>query len=86
MNPMLQQFLAVALPICVTFIATIWFAQWSQNKRFDDMRADMKSLREDMNRGFDQVTQRLGRIEASLGEHGERITRLEERLSPLARR
>jgi hypothetical protein len=38
MNPvMLQNFLSIALPIILTFIATIWLASWSQNKRLDDI-------------------------------------------------
>ncbi len=79
MNPaMLQQFLSVALPIMVTLVATIWIAQWSQNKRFDDLKADM-------NRRFDDVIRRLDRIEEKLDNHEERIVRLEERTSPVRR-
>jgi hypothetical protein len=36
---MLQQFLSVALPIMITFVATIWIAAWAQNKRLDDIIA-----------------------------------------------
>jgi hypothetical protein len=52
-------------------------------KRVDDLRVDfkgdMKELRMDMNRRFD-------RIETIISDHGERIVKLEERTSPLARR
>jgi hypothetical protein len=76
-NPPLQ-FLPVALPIMVTLGATVWIAQWSQNKRFDDLKGDM-------NRRFDEVIKRLDRIEAKLDVHEERIVRLEERTSPVRR-
>ena len=56
----------VALPIVVTMIAGIVV----QNKRIDDLRADM-------NRQFDAVNQRLDRIELKLDGHSERIARLE---------
>jgi hypothetical protein len=76
MNPGLQQFISVALPIMVTLVATIWIASWSQNKRFDDwtkrfeeLRADMNrrfdEQKSDMNRRFDEVNARLGRIETN---------------------
>lgn len=75
MNPMLQQFLSVALPIMITFVAVIWFAQWSQNKRLDDIVARLAA-----------IEARLVSIESKLADHGEKIARLEERSSPLARR
>jgi tetrahydromethanopterin S-methyltransferase subunit G len=95
-NPALQQFLSVALPIMVTLVATIWIAQWSQNKRFDDvnnrisdlnsgLNARIADLRSDMNRRFDEVNERLERIESKLENHDQRITRVEERTSPLRR-
>lgn len=66
MNPPLQQFMAVSLPIMVTLVATIWIASWSQNKRFDDLNRRFDELRSDMNRRFEEVNVRLGRIEAKL--------------------
>jgi hypothetical protein len=51
----------------VTFVAAIWAASWSQNKRLDDIMASLR------------------RIETKLENHAERITRLEERTSPLHR-
>ena len=56
MNPGLQQFISVALPIMVTLIATIWIASWSQNKRFDDWTKRFEELRADMNRRFSDMT------------------------------
>jgi predicted nuclease with TOPRIM domain len=73
-NPPLQQFLSVALPIMVTLVATVWTAQWSQNKRLDDL-----------SKRVDEVIRRLERIESKLETHEERITRVEERTSPLRR-
>jgi hypothetical protein len=37
MNPALQPFLTIALPIMVTFVVTIALAAWGQNKRLDDI-------------------------------------------------
>jgi hypothetical protein len=62
-NPAVQQFFSVALPIMVTLMVTVWTAQWSQNKRFDDLKDDMNRRFDDMNRRFDEVNRRLERIE-----------------------
>ena len=59
-------FFTVALPIVVTLVVGIVV----QNKRIDDLRADM-------NRQFDEVNQRLDKIESKLEGHTERIARLE---------
>jgi hypothetical protein len=42
MNLMLQQFIAVALPIMITIILTVWFANRSQNKNVEDMKAAIR--------------------------------------------
>jgi hypothetical protein len=63
----LQPFLTVALPI----MFTILIAAWNQ-----------KSGIEGINKRLDDIVARLGRIEAKLDNHDERITRLEERTSP----
>jgi hypothetical protein len=52
MNPAVQQFVSVALPIMVTLVATIWIAQWSQNKRFDDLNRRFDDLKTDINCRF----------------------------------
>jgi hypothetical protein len=74
-----QPFFQVTLPLMVTFVAAIWVAQWSQNKRFDDLKADIRQR-------FDEIIKRLDRIETKLDDHEKRIVTLEERTSPFARR
>jgi hypothetical protein len=72
MNPALQPFLTVALPIMVTILAAdLWFAH-----------ADRRSR---SNRRLDEVNGRLDRIERKLDNHEERIVRVEERTSILHR-
>ena len=82
-NPALQQFVTVALPIMVTLVATIWIASWSQNKRFDDLRSDMAARFAEVNRRIDERVGRLDRIERKLDNQEARIVRLEERTSLL---
>ena len=85
MNPALQPFHTVALPIMVTIVASMW----SNNSRLTDMRTDFNQtigeFRADFNRRFDDVTTRLDRIERKLDNHEERIVRVEERTSILHR-
>ena len=54
-----QPFFQVTLPLMVTFIATVWAATYSQNKRFEDLKAALNrrfdELRSDMNRRFDEI-------------------------------
>ena len=66
-----NQFVQVALPIMITVL----IAAWMNGKGLDGV-----------NRRLDDVVARLGRIEVKLEGHDERIVRLEERTSPLARR
>lgn len=76
-----QPFFQVTLPLMVTFIATVWAATYSQNKRFEDLKADLNrrfdELRNDMNRRFEEIVMRLDRIEAKLSEHDKRLASLE---------
>lgn len=72
----------------VTLIATIWIASWTQNKRFDDLRADIAARFAEVNRRFEEVNRRideillrLERIEHKQDDHEQRIVRLEERTS-----
>src|SRR5260370_17414192 len=58
-------FFTVALPIVITLIVGIVV----QNKRIDDLKADM-------NRQFDAVNHRLDKIESKLETHSERIAKL----------
>lgn len=72
--PELLPVIQITLPLLVGgFIAV-----YAQNKRFDDLRTDMKE-------GFDKIDKRLERIEKALTEHGERIAKLEGRIPPLVR-
>lgn len=32
-----QPFFQITLPLAATFVTTVWAAQWSQNKRLDDI-------------------------------------------------
>lgn len=65
MSPiMLQNFLSVALPICVTFVATIWIAAWTQNKRLDFI-----ALRSEMAAGFARISSQIQSLEAKLTLH-----------------
>jgi F0F1-type ATP synthase membrane subunit b/b' len=50
-----QPFFQITLPLMVTFIATVWIAQWSQNKRFDDL-----------NKRLDKIDDKLDKIEERL--------------------
>ena len=83
-------FMQVALPIMVTFAIATWY----QSKRVDDLRSDMNrrfddvnrrfdDVNRDMNHRFDEVVKRLDRIEGLLQNHDQRITRVEERTSPV---
>ena len=67
-----QPFFQITLPLMVTFIATVWLASWSQNKRLDEM-----SKRFDEN--LAGVNRRLERIEARLDRVEERLNALEMR-------
>ena len=81
MNQLLQQpFIQVALPILIGFFTMGWI----NNSRLSDMNKRIDELRSDMNRRFDEVIKRLDRIEHKLEDHETRITRVEERTSPLA--
>ncbi len=81
-----QPFFQITLPLMVTFIATIWVASWSQNKRIEDLRDSINRRMDDMGRWIDEVVKRLDRIEELLQNRDRHITALEERTSPLARR
>jgi|AmaraimetP72IA01_FD_contig_31_1642269_length_1081_multi_18_in_0_out_0_4 hypothetical protein len=70
MNPVIlqSQFVQIALPIMFTILV----ASWWQNKRVED-------LRDAINKRLDDIVARLGRIEAKLENHADRLARLEER-------
>lgn len=64
MNPAVlnSQFVQIALPIMITFIATAWL----NGRRIDDMNSRFEQAREESNRRFDEVILRLTRIEMLL--------------------
>jgi hypothetical protein len=71
-----QPFFQVALPIMATFIATVWIASWSQNKRLDEMSRRFDDALADVKR-------RLDAIEADLKEFYRTLTDLDKRISRL---
>ena len=88
MNPAIlqQPFFQVTIPLMVTFVATIWLAGGSQNKRLDEMAKRLDGRIDGVIARLDEVIARLAPIEQKLENHDERIVRLEERTSPLGRR
>lgn len=76
MNPELfqQPFFQVTLPLMGTIIVATWAMASVNNKRFDDVM-----------RRLDRIETRLDSIEGVLRDFGQRITRLEERTSPIHR-
>lgn len=87
MNPAIfqQPFFQVTLPLMVTFIATMWIAQWAQNKRFDDLNKRFDDLGRRLEEMKSEIVRRLDAIDAKLDNHHERIIRLEADASPIAR-
>ena len=70
-------FFQVTLPLMVTFIATVWAASWSQNKRLDEMERFDGRL-EEMSRGVSTTSWPvLAGIPNVLMDHDRRITMLE---------
>lgn len=63
-----QPFFQITLPIMVTFVATVWFASWSQNKRLDDIV-----------RRLDAIEARLLGIENRLAAVERKVEGLETR-------
>jgi polyhydroxyalkanoate synthesis regulator phasin len=61
----------------------------SLSKRMDDLNTSLSRRMDEMNANIssrlDDIIARLGRIEIKLEGHEDRITRLEERTSPLRR-
>lgn len=54
------------------------------NKGFNDVKADIQSLRTDMNKQFDEVYERFDKIEKLiLEDHKRRIENLEKELKEL---
>ena len=73
-------FVQIALPIMLILVVATWY----QNKRVDDVNRRLDEIPTDMNRQFTEIKDILRGIYAKLENHNERITRLEERSSPIA--
>jgi hypothetical protein len=56
------------------------------NKAFDGIHKRLHDIVSDMNPRFDEILERLDRIETKLDGHETRIARLEECTSPIGRR
>jgi len=80
MNPQLfhEPFFQVTLPLMGTIIVATWAMVSINNRRLDDLKDSIKDLRDSLNK-------RMDNIENLLRQYGERITRLEERTSPIHR-
>jgi len=87
MNPQLfqQPFFQVTLPLMGTIIVATWAMVSVNNRRLDDMRDGFNKRLDDLIRRLDRVETRLDNIEGVLRDFGQRLTRLEERTSPIHR-
>ena len=97
MNLLQQPFFQVALPIIVTFAIATWYQSRRIDDLRDVLGKRLDDLRDSVNRRIDEVSRRidgldrrldrmdgtLTRIEGLLGNHTERIAKLEERTGPL---
>lgn len=72
-----QPFFQVALPIMVTLVVAIWVAQWSQNKRFDDLKENINERFKEVNKRLDKIENILEDVQKTLKDYGERIVKLE---------
>lgn len=83
MNPALQSFLSVALPIMVTLIA----ASWVNNSRLTDMRVDLNRRFDEGNRRIDEVVGRFDRrIDEVIGRFDRRFDEVVSRLDRIERK
>lgn len=70
-------FFQITLPLMVTFVATVWVASWSQNKRLEEMSKRFDDRLSEMSKRVDDIITRLTRIENLLTDHDRRINTLE---------
>jgi hypothetical protein len=75
-------FVQISLPIMITFAAGIWM----NNRGIDAVRKRIDDLKSDMNLRFLEVVKRLDKIDATLGDHDQRIARIDECTSLVGRR
>jgi archaellum component FlaC len=94
MNPQLfhKPFFQVTLPLMGTIIVATWAMVSVNNRRLDDMRDGFNKRLDDLNKRLDDLIRRLDRVETRLDniegvlrDFGQRLTRLEERTSPIHR-
>ena len=69
-----KPFFEITLPLMLSVLAGVWAMISTNNRRLDDV---VKRL--------ERIDDRLGSIDETLREFGQRITRIEERTSPLYR-
>jgi hypothetical protein len=81
-----QPIFQVTLPIVLAMGGTVWALISTNNRRLDDIRADLKDLRNDMNTRFGEVNRRLDQLGETLKTHSEKIAVLEDRSPLLGRR
>lgn len=98
MNPLLQQpFFQVTLPIVIAMVATVWALISTNNRRLDDIRADLKAFREEMkadlkafreeiHADLKEIRAEIKNVNTTLKGYGQQIAVLAERTSPLGRR
>jgi ElaB/YqjD/DUF883 family membrane-anchored ribosome-binding protein len=81
-----QQMLAGYMPALVIMV-TVYIAAVSNNKRIDDLRADMKDLRTDLNKRIDELRGDFkDEIKELRAEMKEGFGKLEERFAhPITR-
>jgi hypothetical protein len=72
--PELLPVIQITLPL----ILAIFGASWIQNRRLDEISKRIDDIVGWLNR----IERRLESMDAKLSEHGERLTRVEERLPP----
>ncbi len=81
-------FFTITLPL----VLAIFIAAWLHNKHFDalnrridDLRAEMNHRLDEMSRRIDEMNRRMDEMLAVLHDLDRRVTRLEERSSPVVR-
>ena len=78
--------LVPVIQISLPIVIAIFGAAWLQNKRVDDLRADLGAFRAEIREERAEIRADLKAIQEELARHGERLTRLEDRIPPLVRR
>jgi uncharacterized coiled-coil DUF342 family protein len=67
MNQLLQQpFFQVTLPIVIAMVATVWALISTNNRRLDDIRADLKEVRAEMRELREQMKAEMREFRAQM--------------------